>query len=330
MSHSRSIGGGSTASYYQPRQAERTFAPPAPRTYAPVDTYRGARAERNAYSNGNTYVAPSGQVFHPNNSTIVDQHLSRNGNVVTTRQDGIRQVRDQEGRLITQGRIPVYQTRPAPLGAPVRAYTPRQVNITNVTINQHNTYIRDTGSYYSSRPVFYSGYAWTPPSFTAVVLTAGLTMAAIDLAYAASYPRYPITAWSAPPLWASSFPRYGINSSYDLVSRGRTQSDREMLALQTGMPYTEVRKAVGQADLMRVAGVGPEYSRYLVDAGVNSVQDLARCYEFGPEALIEQMRYSPNYQGGPLPSPYEVERWMQQAMAMPVAVYDDDHAPRVP
>ena len=67
----------------------------------------------------------------------------------------------------------------------------------------------------------------------------------------------------------------GIKSTDDLLMAGATPSGRDRIAEQTGISGDLIRKWVDKVDLMRIDGVGPQYSDLLEAAGVGSPAELA-------------------------------------------------------
>jgi len=67
----------------------------------------------------------------------------------------------------------------------------------------------------------------------------------------------------------------GIKTTDDLLMAGATPSGRERVAEQTGISGDLIRKWVDKVDLMRIDGVGPQYSDLLEAAGVGSPAELA-------------------------------------------------------
>jgi len=68
----------------------------------------------------------------------------------------------------------------------------------------------------------------------------------------------------------------GIKTTDDLLRAGATHDARERIAAQTGISGDLIRKWVDKVDLMRIDGVGPQYSDLLEAAGVGSPAELAQ------------------------------------------------------
>jgi predicted flap endonuclease-1-like 5' DNA nuclease len=276
-------------------------------------------------SGGMVHTDNTGRVTRPSESRIMDEHISKSGkSMVIEHQDGVREsidLRTGQDRVakIPTPRLPSYEVNTqyvAPSNAQRRS-VPR--NEIRVQYNEHNTYL-NSRTYVRQEPVFYSGYRWQPPVFEPL-LYAAATLVALDEVYTPSMYRDNIANMTGVNYYAGNLARLGVNTSYDLIYRGRSPGDREVLAEETGVPVQEIRNAVGQADLMRVSGIGAHNSRLLVDAGITSVQDLAR-YSWDPEQLYEQLKYSSFYDGQRAPSRNAVASWIEQARMMPVAIYD--------
>lgn len=77
------------------------------------------------------------------------------------------------------------------------------------------------------------------------------------------------------PALAARLEGVGIRSTGALLKKGATAAGRREIAEQAAIDPERVLKFVNHADLMRVKGVGGEYSELLEAAGVDSVPELA-------------------------------------------------------
>ena len=77
------------------------------------------------------------------------------------------------------------------------------------------------------------------------------------------------------PVFADKLATIGIRTTDDLLKAGATAYDRERIAAQTGISGDLILKWVDKVDLMRIDGVGPQYSDLLEAAGVGSPAELA-------------------------------------------------------
>ena len=78
------------------------------------------------------------------------------------------------------------------------------------------------------------------------------------------------------PAYAEKLAAVGITTTDDLLMAGAKPYDREKLAEQTGISSRLILEWVDSVDLMRVPGVGPQYSDLLEAAGVGSPAELAQ------------------------------------------------------
>jgi predicted flap endonuclease-1-like 5' DNA nuclease len=75
---------------------------------------------------------------------------------------------------------------------------------------------------------------------------------------------------------ASALARAGVTHVRHLLQRAATASGREALARETGLSPAQLLEWLNHIDLMRIRGVGAEYSDLLEAAGVDSPVDLAQ------------------------------------------------------
>src|SRR5579863_470108 len=66
----------------------------------------------------------------------------------------------------------------------------------------------------------------------------------------------------------------GIKNTQQLLEHGQTAKQRTELAHKVGTTAVIVKELVNRADLMRVKGVGSDFSNLLEEAGVNSCKEL--------------------------------------------------------
>ncbi len=78
------------------------------------------------------------------------------------------------------------------------------------------------------------------------------------------------------PAQAAKLAAVGITTTQDLLSAGAKPHDRARIAEETGISGDLIRDWVNKVDLMRVPGVGPQYSDLLEAAGVDSPAELAQ------------------------------------------------------
>jgi len=79
----------------------------------------------------------------------------------------------------------------------------------------------------------------------------------------------------------------GIITANDLLRAGATRPKRQRLANEFGVSYATMSKWVHRADLLRIRGIGSQYSELLQTAGVNTVTYLSKR---DPHSLWLQMK----------------------------------------
>ncbi len=89
------------------------------------------------------------------------------------------------------------------------------------------------------------------------------------------------------PSYAQRLSMVGITNTDDLLRLGASRKGREELAERTGLSSKLILAWVNRADLMRVPGIGEEYSDLLELAGVDTVKELRRR---SPENLHQKMQ----------------------------------------
>ncbi len=75
---------------------------------------------------------------------------------------------------------------------------------------------------------------------------------------------------------ATRLRKAGVRTTEALLKRGARRSGRRQLAKETGLPERQMLVWVNRADLMRVKGIGSEYSDLLEAVGVDTVRELRR------------------------------------------------------
>jgi len=76
------------------------------------------------------------------------------------------------------------------------------------------------------------------------------------------------------PHYAKKLIGEGIRTTDGLLKSSASKKGREELAARTGISEKLILEWVNLADLMRIKGIGSEYSDLLEEAGVDSVKEL--------------------------------------------------------
>lgn len=121
------------------------------------------------------------------------------------------------------------------------------------------------------------------------------------------------------PVFAEKLGAVGIKTTEALLEKAGSARGRKALAEQTGFSEDRLLEWANRADLMRVKGIGSEYSDLLEAAGVDSVPELANR---NPENLTEKLT-AVNLEKKlvrKLPALSLVKNWIEQAKVMPKAV----------
>jgi predicted flap endonuclease-1-like 5' DNA nuclease len=87
-------------------------------------------------------------------------------------------------------------------------------------------------------------------------------------------------------IYAVKLEALGLKTTAALLKRASTLKGRRELAAQLGMSEKRLLKWVNRADLMRVKGVGTQFSDLLEEAGVDTVKELRNRV---PENLLAKM-----------------------------------------
>lgn len=111
----------------------------------------------------------------------------------------------------------------------------------------------------------------------------------------------------------------GVGTVEVLLEKGGRRLSREKLSEQTGISEKLILEWVNRADLMRIKGVGSEYSDLLEAAGVDS------CLELSHRVPANLLRKMEEINGARklvrrLPTETEVSQWVAAAKSMPKVV----------
>lgn len=104
----------------------------------------------------------------------------------------------------------------------------------------------------------------------------------------------------------------GITQTHHLLSQGASRKGRKDVAEKTGIDEKKILKWANMCDLMRIKGVGEEYSELLEAAGVDTVKELRnRKPDNLRKAMVEANEKRKMVRQ--LPSQKQVEGWVKQA-----------------
>ncbi len=117
------------------------------------------------------------------------------------------------------------------------------------------------------------------------------------------------------PVYAARFKQAGIHTPQELLKAAGSRRGRRALAGVTGFSLHQILEWVNRADLMRVPGVGEEYSDLLEASGVDTVKELRRR---NPGNLCDQLRQvnARKHLTRRVPTPAQVAAWIAAAQKM--------------
>lgn len=121
------------------------------------------------------------------------------------------------------------------------------------------------------------------------------------------------------PVYAKTLADAGLDTTDDLLATAGSASGRDGLAKKTGLTTKQILEWVNRADLMRIKGVGSEYSDLLEASGVDTVKELATRVPANLQAKMVEVNDAKKLVRR-TPSLSEVETWVAEAKTLPAAV----------
>jgi predicted flap endonuclease-1-like 5' DNA nuclease len=121
--------------------------------------------------------------------------------------------------------------------------------------------------------------------------------------------------------YATTLRKARVRTTEALLKAGATRAGRKDLAATTGLSVDLILGWVNRADLMRVKGVGEEYSDLLEAAGVDTVKELRRRNPANLLAAMIEVNAKRRLVRR-LPTLSMVERWIDHANGLdPIVSY---------
>ena len=104
----------------------------------------------------------------------------------------------------------------------------------------------------------------------------------------------------------------GIRNTQQFLEHTRTQQQRTELAHKVGTTPVVIKELANRADLMRLTGVGGDFSNMLEEAGVNSCKELQHRV---PEKLFSTLQaiHTDKKIGHRAPALAQVTEWIVEA-----------------
>lgn len=107
----------------------------------------------------------------------------------------------------------------------------------------------------------------------------------------------------------------GITNTKGLLERCGTRAGRSKTSKETGLSEALLLKWANMADLMRISGVGEEYSELLEAAGVDTIKELRNRNPEKLTAMMEETNKSKNLTRL-TPKQSQVEKWVAEAKTL--------------
>ncbi|MEO8462394.1 MAG: DUF4332 domain-containing protein [Chloroflexota bacterium] len=122
------------------------------------------------------------------------------------------------------------------------------------------------------------------------------------------------------PAYVTKLQEAGIKTTDDMLMAGATAASRDKVASMTGISGKLILEWTNHVDLMRISGVGSEYSDLLEAAGVDSPAELAqRNAKSLAQTFAELDAARPNTVRR-APSEAVIAGWIDQAKKLPKVV----------
>lgn len=118
------------------------------------------------------------------------------------------------------------------------------------------------------------------------------------------------------PAYAKKLASAGVSTTGKLLKIAADASGRKDLAKQADVSTKQVLEWVNRADLMRISGVGTQYSDLLEAAGVDTVVELARRNAENLAAAMADVNAAKRLVRQ-VPSAAQVKDWVEQAAKLP-------------
>ncbi|MEM7023142.1 MAG: DUF4332 domain-containing protein [Pseudomonadota bacterium] len=117
------------------------------------------------------------------------------------------------------------------------------------------------------------------------------------------------------PTYGAKLAAAGITKTSKLLSMCCSAKGRKAVAAKTGLDQKQLLKWANMADLMRISGVGEEYSELLEAAGVDTVKELRNRR---PDSLTAKMAEVNQARGLTRQAPglAQVTKWVDQAKSL--------------
>jgi len=117
------------------------------------------------------------------------------------------------------------------------------------------------------------------------------------------------------PVYAEKLSGAGITTTDDLLAKCGAKKGRKETAEASGCSEKQLLEWANMADLMRIKGVGSEFSELLEAAGVDTVKELATRNAANLAAKMEEVNGEKKLTRA-VPSESQVEGWVSEAKGL--------------
>lgn len=121
------------------------------------------------------------------------------------------------------------------------------------------------------------------------------------------------------PKYAERLQAAGVKTTEDLLNVCGSRKGREAFAAQTEFSTSQLLKWANMADLMRISGVGEEFSELLEAAGVDTVKELATRNAENLAAKMKEVNEAKKLTRA-VPAASQVQKWVDQAKSLEPAI----------
>jgi predicted flap endonuclease-1-like 5' DNA nuclease len=121
------------------------------------------------------------------------------------------------------------------------------------------------------------------------------------------------------PKYGTLLEEQGLKTVEAYLEATATKTGRKDLAEKTGISDKLILEWANLADLMRIKGVGEEYSDLLEEAGVDTVKELKNRVPENLHKKLEEINEQKNLVRR-TPSLSEVTKWIEQAKELPAVL----------
>jgi hypothetical protein len=120
--------------------------------------------------------------------------------------------------------------------------------------------------------------------------------------------------------YAEKLANVGDSRTDDLLERGAKPGGRQALEKATGIDHALILEWVNHVDLMRIDGVGSEYSDLLEAAGVDSPAELAGRNAANLATTVQELVAARPSIVRRIPGEAEIQGWIDASKTLPKVV----------